>query len=66
MAVAAAITMCAGIDPKRVCLARIKNTLDLRRLWVSEALLDEVEKDEDLRVVEGPQEMRFDEYGTLI
>ena len=66
MAIAAAITMCAGIDPKRVRLARIKNTLDLRRLRVSEALLDEVEKDEDLRVVEGPQEMRFDEYGTLI
>jgi hypothetical protein len=66
MAIAAAITMCAGIDPKRVRLARIKNTLDLRQLWVSEALLDEVEKDEDLRVVEGPQEMRFDEYGTLI
>ena len=66
MAIAAAITMCAGIDPKRVRLARIKNTLDLRRLWVSEALLDEVEKDEELRVVEGPQEMRFDEYGTLI
>ena len=66
MAIAAAITMCAGIDPKRVRLARIKNTLDLRRLWVSEALLDEVEKDEDLRVVEGPRELRFDEYGTLI
>lgn len=65
MAIAAAITMCAGIDPKRVRLARIKNTLDLRRLWVSEALLDEVEKDEDLRVVEGPQEMRLDEQGTL-
>ena len=66
MAIAAAITMCAGIDPKRVRLARIKNTLDLRRLWVSEALLDEVEKDEDLRVVEGPRELRFDEDGTLV
>ncbi len=65
MAIAAAITMCAGIDPKRVRLARIKNTLDLRRLWVSEALLDEVEKYEDLRVVEGPQEMRLDETGAL-
>lgn len=64
MAIAAAITMCAGIDPKRVRLARIKNTLDLRRLWVSEALLDEVEKNEDLRVVEGPQEMRLDEAGA--
>ncbi|HEV2091600.1 MAG TPA: lactate racemase domain-containing protein [Rubrobacter sp.] len=66
MAIAAAITMCAGIDPKRVRLARIKNTLDLRQLWVSEALLDEVEKDEDLRVVEGPQEMRLDEAGAPV
>ncbi|HEV2744758.1 MAG TPA: lactate racemase domain-containing protein [Rubrobacter sp.] len=66
MAIAAAITMCAGIDPKRVRLARIKNTLDLRRLWVSGALLDEVEKNEDLRVVEGPQEMRLDEAGAPI
>jgi len=66
MAIAAAITMCAGIDPKRVRLARIKNTLDLRRLWVSEALLDEVAKDSDLRVVEGPREMRFDEHDALI
>ena len=66
MAIAAAITMCAGIDPKRVRLARIKNTLDLRRLWVSEALLDEVAKDSDLRVVEGPREMRFDEHNALI
>ena len=65
MAIAAAMAMCAGIDPKRVRLARIKNTLDLRRLWVSEALLDEVEKDEDLRLVEGPRELRFDEDGTL-
>ncbi len=66
MAIAAAITMCAGIDPKRVRLARIKNTLDLRRLWVSETLLDEVEKDEDLRVVEGPQEIRLDEAGAHV
>ena len=66
MAIAAAITMCAGIDPKRVRLARIKNTLDLRRLWVSEALLDEVERDEDLRVVEGPREMRLDEAGAPV
>ena len=65
MAIAAAITMCAGIDPKRVRLARIKNTLHLRRLWVSEALLEEVEADGRMRVVEGPRELRFDEHGTL-
>lgn len=66
MAIAAAITMCAGIDPSRVRLARIKNTLNLRQLWVSEALLGEVEKDEDLRVVEKPKPMRFDEDDALL
>ena len=65
MAIAAAITMCAGIDPARVRLVRIKNTLHLRQLWVSEALLPAVEKNEDLRVVEEARPMSFDEHGAL-
>ncbi len=66
MAIAAAIIMCAGIDPDNVRLARIKNTLALRQLLVSEALLDEVEGNDDLRVVEQPRPMRFDEVGSLL
>jgi hypothetical protein len=34
-------------------------------MWVSEALLDEVDG-EKLRVVEEPQRMRFDDEGTLL
>ena len=64
MAVAAALAMCAGVDPPEARLVRVKNTLALRRLLVSEALLDEVEKDDDLRVVEDPREMRFDGEGA--
>jgi hypothetical protein len=60
MAVAAALTMCAGVSPPEARLVRIQNTLRLRRMWVSEALLGEVEKDERLRVVEGPRPMSFD------
>ncbi len=66
MAVAAALTMCAGVKPSGARLVRVQNTLKLRRLWVSEALLEEVEKDGRVRVVEGPQPMRFDERGALI
>jgi hypothetical protein len=44
---------------------RVKNTLKLRRMHVSEALLPEVEKDERLRVVEEPGPMRFGEDGSL-
>ena len=44
MAVAAALTMCAGVDPAEARLVRIENTLKLGRIWVSEALLREVER----------------------
>ncbi|MEJ7632234.1 MAG: lactate racemase domain-containing protein [Rubrobacteraceae bacterium] len=57
MAVAAALTMCAGVTSSEARLVRIQNTIKLRRMWVSEALLPEVEKDERLRVVEDPRPM---------
>jgi len=60
MAVAAALTMCAGVDPAAARLVRIENTLKLGRIWVSEALLEGVEGGEKLDVLEEPQPMRFD------
>ena len=66
MALAAALTMCAGVSPTQARIVRVQNTLKLRRMWVSEALLEGVEADEMMRVVEGPRELRFAEYGILI
>src|ERR671913_1860946 len=63
LAMTAALEMCAGVSPKDARLVRIKNTLKLRRMHVSEALLPEVEQDERLRVVEEPEPMRFGEDG---
>jgi hypothetical protein len=65
MAVAAALTMCAGVSPAEARLVRIKNTLKLRRMWVSEALLEGV-GDERLRVLEDPRPMRFDADGSML
>ncbi len=65
MAVTAALTMCAGVAPTQIRLVRIQNTLRLGRMWVSEALLGEVEDDERLTVVEDPRPMRFGEDGAL-
>ena len=59
MAVAAALTMCAGVSPPEARLVRIENTIKLRRMWVSEALLGEVENDERLRVIGETRPMRF-------
>ena len=61
MAIAAALTMCAGVEPREARLVRIENTLKLARFWVSEALLQEVEKDERLEILEEHGPMRFDE-----
>jgi hypothetical protein len=60
MAIAAALTMCAGVSYPEARLVRIENTLKLRRIWVSEALLGEVEKNEKLTVLEEPRPIRFD------
>jgi hypothetical protein len=65
MAVAAALTMCAGINPAEARLVRIENTIKLRRIWVSEALLGEVEGDERLEVLEEPRPMRL-EGGEIV
>ena len=66
MAIAAALTMCAGVSPPEARLVRIKNTLKLRRMWVSEVLLGEVERNEKLRLIEDPQPMRFDLGGSIL
>ena len=60
MAIAAALTMCAGVEPREARLVRIENTLKLGRIRVSEALLYEIENDERLEVLEEPQPLRFD------
>jgi hypothetical protein len=64
MAVAAALTMCAGVDPPEARLVRIENTLKLGRIWVSEALLSKIENDERLEILEEPQPMRFEGNGS--
>ena len=66
MAVAAALQMWSGVSTDKARLVRIANTLRLDRISVSEAVLEEVEKDESLRVVEEPRPMRFDGDGNFL
>ncbi len=61
LAIAAALTMCAGVDLAEARLVRIQNTLRLGRMWISEAMLEEAEGDERLRVLEEPGPLRLDE-----
>ena len=53
------------VDPGKERVVRIKNTLDLAEVLVSEVYLPEVEKRDDLEIIEGPTEMNFDTDGDL-
>jgi hypothetical protein len=66
MAIAAALAMTAGVSPQNARLVRIQNTLKLRQMWVSEALLKEARDDERLRTLEDVSPMDFDQDGSLL
>ncbi len=64
-AIQAAIKTCNIPNKEAVRLVRIKNTLQLGEIEVSENLLEEVKGNKYLRIVEGPYELPFDEDGNL-
>jgi len=66
LAIQAAIKTCNILDKYNVRLVRIKNTLHLDEIHVSAAMLDEVEKHENMNILGKPQPLRFDERGTLL
>jgi Lactate racemase N-terminal domain len=59
LAVKAAIKTCNAFDLTRVRLVRIKNTLHLQDIWISESLLHEAEQRDDIEVVSEPLPMDF-------
>jgi lactate racemase-like protein len=64
-AIQAAVKTCGARDRERVRLVRVRNTLHLGDLWISEALLGEARANPDLTVLGEPQPMRFDGAGRL-
>ena len=65
-AIAAAIHSCVfAEDRENIKLIRIKNTMELGEIWVSEALLEEVKKNPLLEILSDPEPFAFDEAGNL-
>ena len=60
-----ALTTVGLVEPVRARILRIRNTLDLAELLVSEAYLEEVEERKDLTVAGPLEEMAFDGRGDL-
>lgn len=65
-AIAVALKTCNRITPETVRIVRIVNTLELHRLWVSPALLAEVDGNENLSVAGAEAPMPFDVSGRLL
>ena len=54
------------IEPEDAKVIHIKNTLDVVELLVSEPYAPEVEKRNDLSLVDGPSEIEFDGNGDFL
>jgi len=64
-AIQAAIKTCLIGDPHRVRLARLKNTLSVGRMLVSENLVEEARANPGTTVVGRAADMAFDSQGNL-
>ncbi|KKI92057.1 hypothetical protein WQ54_11490 [Bacillus sp. SA1-12] len=61
----AAIKTCFDVDYNHMKIIRIKNTLELEHLYISECLLEEAEGNQNIEIVSEPEYMYFNKYGNL-
>jgi hypothetical protein len=64
-ALQAAVKTCNVRDPDRVRMVRIRNTLHLDTIRLSESLLDEARRHPQIALEGAPEEWQFDERGDL-
>ena len=64
-AIRAAIKTSNALDLSNVRLVRIKNTLQLGEIMISESLLDEARAMANVTILSEPFDLRFDEQGNL-
>jgi hypothetical protein len=64
-AISTALTTVGPVEPWEARVIRIKNTLELEELQVSEAVMDELKGRQDITLSGGLEEMAFDAAGNL-
>lgn len=64
-AIAAAVKTCSEIDKNNPRIVRIKNSLHIDEIYISEALLEEAKNNPDIEILEEPKPFGFDENGNL-
>lgn len=63
-AIRAAIKTCFDVDYDKIKMVRIKNTLKVDEIYISEHLLDEAKAHPNIEILEEPKPMVFDENGN--
>jgi hypothetical protein len=61
MAVQAAVRTCLHIDQRNLRLVRIKNTLSLEEIFVTQPLLEDIRGRDDIQIMSGPLPLWFDD-----
>ncbi|MGE4284370.1 MAG: lactate racemase domain-containing protein [Clostridia bacterium] len=64
-AIQAAIKTCFDVDYNKIRMIRIKNTLKIDEIYISEHMMDEAKKNPNIEILEEPKPMIFDEKGNL-
>lgn len=64
-AIGACLKYCGGNDPLHPRVIRIRDTMHMGEIWVSEALVDEVRANPQMEIMGEPRELPFDESGNL-
>ena len=59
------VRSCTDIDKENPRIIRLKNTLSLGEIWISEAMIPEAEQNPNLEVLSQPEDWTFDEEGNL-
>lgn len=59
LAVQAGIKTCNAFDLSQVRLVRLKNTLDIQDIWISESMLPEAKQQKGIEILSEPEELTF-------
>jgi hypothetical protein len=65
-AIVVALKTCNRIKPEHARIVRIKNTLELEHIYISEAYLNEISNRDDVSIHSDPFAIDFDEQGNLV
>lgn len=65
-AIQAAVKTCFARDLSRARVVRLKDTLHLGEIWISESMLEDARKNPEIEVCGEPAEIQFDADGNLI